>query len=44
MATENTLTGLTKAQEIYNYRSKRARALKENGKKILGYFCCYPPC
>jgi len=43
MATENTLTGLTKAQEIYNYRSKRARALKENGKKILGYFCCYPP-
>ncbi|MGD8263652.1 MAG: 2-hydroxyacyl-CoA dehydratase family protein [Desulfobacterales bacterium] len=43
MATENALTGLAKAQQIYNYRSKRARALKEEGKKILGYFCCYPP-
>lgn len=35
--------GLAKAQEIYNNRGKYARELKEQGKKIFGYFCCYPP-
>ncbi|MFC1856990.1 2-hydroxyacyl-CoA dehydratase subunit D [Thermodesulfobacteriota bacterium] len=43
MAAENTLKGLAKAKDIYEYRSKRARALKEEGKKVFGYFCCYPP-
>ncbi len=35
--------GLAKAQEIYNNRGKYARSLKEQGKKVFGYFCCYPP-
>ncbi len=35
--------GLAKAQEIYNNRGRYARGLKEHGKKIFGYFCCYPP-
>jgi len=35
--------GLARAKEIYEYRSKRARELKEAGKKVFGYFCCYPP-
>ena len=43
MASENTLKGLAKAKDIYSYRSKRARELKAEGKKVLGYFCCYPP-
>ena len=43
MANENTAKGLAKARDIYSYRSKRARELKEEGKKVLGYFCCYPP-
>lgn len=38
-----TLKGLARAQEIYNYRSRRAREIKETGRKVLGYFCCYPP-
>ena len=43
MAAENTLKGLAKAKNVYEYRSKRARELKEEGKKVFGYFCCYPP-
>ncbi|MBW2200821.1 MAG: 2-hydroxyacyl-CoA dehydratase [Deltaproteobacteria bacterium] len=43
MASENTLKGLAKAKDVYEYRSKRARELKTEGKKVLGYFCCYPP-
>lgn len=35
--------GLTRAKEIYENRDKRARELKNEGKKIIGYFCCYPP-
>ncbi|MBW1838208.1 MAG: 2-hydroxyacyl-CoA dehydratase [Deltaproteobacteria bacterium] len=42
MASENTLKGLAKAKDVYEYRSKRARELKTEGKKVLGY-CCYPP-
>ena len=38
-----TLKGLARAQEIYNYRSRRAREIKQAGRKVLGYFCCYPP-
>jgi benzoyl-CoA reductase subunit C len=43
MASENTLKGLAKAKDVYEYRSKRARELKAEGQKVLGYFCCYPP-
>lgn len=42
MATDQ-LNGLARAQEIYSYRSRRARELKQAGKKVFGYFCCYPP-
>ena len=43
MASENTLKGLAKAKDVYEHRSKRARELKAEGQKVLGYFCCYPP-
>ncbi len=36
-------TGLSKASDIYQNRSQRARALKEQGKKIVGYPCAYVP-
>lgn len=42
MATDQ-LKGIARAQEIYRFRSRRARELKEVGKKVFGYFCCYPP-
>jgi benzoyl-CoA reductase/2-hydroxyglutaryl-CoA dehydratase subunit BcrC/BadD/HgdB len=35
--------GLSKAQEIYLNRSQRARELKADGKKIIGYPCVYVP-
>ncbi|UCC60560.1 MAG: 2-hydroxyacyl-CoA dehydratase, partial [Dehalococcoidia bacterium] len=35
--------GLARAQQIYEDRSQRARQLKKEGKKIIGYFCAYPP-
>jgi benzoyl-CoA reductase subunit C len=34
---------LAYALEIYRARDKRAKELKAQGKKIIGYFCCYPP-
>lgn len=34
--------GIAKAREIYNDRSKRAKELKAEGKKIIGYLCIYP--
>jgi len=34
---------LAHAVEIYRYRDKRVKELKAQGKKIIGYFCCYPP-
>lgn len=43
MDSDNIAYGLNKANEIYSYRSRRARELKGEGKKIFGYFCCYPP-
>ncbi len=39
----NKKTGLARAKDIYNHRSNRARELKAEGKKIIGYFCCFPP-
>ncbi|MFC1896216.1 2-hydroxyacyl-CoA dehydratase subunit D [Thermodesulfobacteriota bacterium] len=34
---------LERTKEIYQNRSKRARELKSDGQKIMGYFCCYLP-
>ena len=35
--------GLARAREVYENREKRAKELKEQGKKIAGYICCYVP-
>jgi len=35
--------GLAWAKELYEHRGQRAKELKAQGKKIIGYFCCYPP-
>jgi len=35
--------GLTRAKEIYQDRSRRAKELKAQGKKIVGYTCIYSP-
>ena len=35
--------GLARAREIYNHRNHRARELRSQGRKVLGYFCCYAP-
>ena len=43
MKEESKNGGLAKARDIYIHRSKRARELKAQGMKVLGYFCCYPP-
>jgi benzoyl-CoA reductase/2-hydroxyglutaryl-CoA dehydratase subunit BcrC/BadD/HgdB len=42
MTAEPNKKGLAKANDIYRHRSKRARELKAEGKKVLGYFCCFP--
>nr|HID59693.1 hypothetical protein [Desulfobacterales bacterium] len=43
MTGEKKNKGLARAAEIYQSRDKRARELKADGKKVFGYFCCYPP-
>lgn len=35
--------GLEAVREVYKNRDRRARELKGEGKRIIGYFCCYPP-
>ena len=35
--------GLARAGEIYEQRDIGIREIKGEGKKIIGYFCCYPP-
>jgi len=35
-------TGLTRAREIYADRPRRARELREEGRKTMGYLCIYP--
>lgn len=42
-AKTTTSSGLAKVAETYESRGKRALELKRDGKKIIGYFCCYPP-
>src|SRR3990172_9020375 len=34
--------GLSRAEEIYQDRSRRARELRAQGKKVFGYLCIYP--
>ncbi|MDO9559150.1 MAG: 2-hydroxyacyl-CoA dehydratase family protein [Syntrophales bacterium] len=34
--------GLVRAKELYQDRSQRAKELKAEGKKVMGYFCLYP--
>lgn len=43
MANESVKTGLAAVNELYIDRTKRVKQLKGQGKKIIGYFCCYPP-
>ncbi len=33
--------GLTRARELYQDRAHRAKQLKAEGKKVIGYFCIY---
>lgn len=35
--------GIARARELYLSRDSRARELKEQGKKVVGYFCIYVP-
>ena len=34
--------GLARAREVYQDRPRRARELREEGRKIMGYLCIYP--
>lgn len=34
---------LSAVEELYQERSQRARELRGQGKRIIGYFCCYTP-
>ena len=34
--------GLARAGAIYQDRSRRARQLKAQGQRAIGYFCAYP--
>jgi benzoyl-CoA reductase subunit C len=40
--TAGTLTGLAKADAIYQDRTQRVLELQRDGKKIFGYLCIYP--
>ena len=43
MAAKVTTRGMEAVRELYQNRRVRAEELKRQGKKIVGYFCCYPP-
>ena len=34
---------LTSVKQLYKDRSTRAKELKSEGNKVMGYFCCYTP-
>jgi len=34
--------GLTRVREIYQNRHQRAKELRGEGKKVIGYLCIYP--
>ena len=35
--------GLTRVNELYQSRDERVKELQKEGRKIVGYVCCYPP-
>lgn len=37
------MTAAEKLKEMYDKRPQRAKELKEEGKKVAGYFCCFVP-
>lgn len=37
------MKGLEKARELYEDRGRRAKELKQEGKKMIGYLCAFPP-
>ncbi len=37
------MTAIKEMEGYYEERGKRARALHESGRKVIGYFCCYVP-
>jgi len=39
---EEVSKGLTRAGEIYHDRTRRAKELRAEGKKVMGYLCIYP--
>ena len=36
-------TGLAGVEELYQNRGQRAEELRKQGKKVMGYFCCFIP-
>ena len=37
------MTATAQLEELYTERGKRAGELRDSGKKIIGYFCCFVP-
>jgi len=37
------IKGLARAKPLYENRDQRCRELKAEGKKVIGYFCSFPP-
>jgi benzoyl-CoA reductase/2-hydroxyglutaryl-CoA dehydratase subunit BcrC/BadD/HgdB len=35
--------GLARVEELYQSRDVRVKQLQKEGKKVIGYVCCYPP-
>jgi len=35
--------GMARVKELYENRSQRAKELRSDGKKVIGYLCCYSP-
>ena len=36
-------SGLAKVEELYQNRAERAKELRKEGRKVIGYMCCFPP-
>lgn len=36
-------SAMDRVKQLYENRGQRAKELRAQGKKIVGYFCCYPP-
>ena len=36
-------SGLARVDELYQNRTERAKELRKEGKKVIGYMCCFPP-